>query len=422
MILEGPCTYKVESRRGGYLELGKLTARMEKRGSGGLAALAAGGKFAASAKPCAANPEPRTPNPKPHNSPYPLFAVRTPTAIVTDLGTEFGVEVGENGNTTSHVFRGSVKVEVIGVAAGKREAVLRENESALVEVNGLDSPRLITGGLKVDQTKFVLQMPFPESARESRAYEDLVLSMRPAVYYRMERPSNVKFRNLVADSGGGNHHGRMFFGMHPTRPTFRDAGAMRSNSAAGRRRRCNRGRLSQSHRRSFDRSAWVMASGGCVIGRKSSAIGGSSPANSISDCSSGITIWPSRLCNATASCWSSAKKTPGFRSASGNTWLSWLTGRSCGSIAMAGKWPRGNAGDCANSPIHSLGIGCKTTTSGDTISGKNWHGSIDELALFNRALSAEEIASYEGKSAGGGEFVRNMPNRTTFEVSARAWA
>ena len=70
-----------------------------------------------------------------------------------------------------------------------------------------------------------------------------------------------------------------------------------------------------------------------------------------------------------------------------------------------------------NSPIHSLGIGCKTTTSGDTISGKNWHGSIDELALFNRALSAEEIRRlYEGKSAGGGEFVRNMPNRTTFEV------
>ena len=40
----------------------------------------------------------------------PLFSVRTPTAVVTDLGTEFGVEVNRSGTTRSHVFQGRVKV------------------------------------------------------------------------------------------------------------------------------------------------------------------------------------------------------------------------------------------------------------------------------------------------------------------------
>ncbi|MBN1394605.1 MAG: hypothetical protein JW959_06250, partial [Pirellulales bacterium] len=54
--------------------------------------------------------------------PSPLFAVRTPTAIVTDLGTEFGVEVDENGNTTSHVFQGLVQVKILPSPASGRGA------------------------------------------------------------------------------------------------------------------------------------------------------------------------------------------------------------------------------------------------------------------------------------------------------------
>ena len=47
------------------------------------------------------------------------FTVRTPTATVTDLGTEFGVEVSKAGLTTSHVFRGAVKVQPLDVNARK---------------------------------------------------------------------------------------------------------------------------------------------------------------------------------------------------------------------------------------------------------------------------------------------------------------
>ena len=81
VILQGPCTYEVESARGGYLSLGKLTARVERpevRGQGS------------------------------EQSPLPLspsaFVVRTPTATVIDLGTEFGVEVDRAGRHRNHGY------------------------------------------------------------------------------------------------------------------------------------------------------------------------------------------------------------------------------------------------------------------------------------------------------------------------------
>ena len=64
-----------------------------------------------------------------------LFAVRTPTATVTDLGTEFGVEVGKSGVTVAHVFRGMVKVQPAADGNGPSRAVFRltENQSLRIE-------------------------------------------------------------------------------------------------------------------------------------------------------------------------------------------------------------------------------------------------------------------------------------------------
>lgn len=98
VILRGPVTYEVESAAGGYLEIGKLTARVEKenkkhpspargRGTGGEGGLNQNDSV---------------------QSAVPLFAVRTPMAIVIDLGTEFGIEVPERGETVVHVFEGKV--------------------------------------------------------------------------------------------------------------------------------------------------------------------------------------------------------------------------------------------------------------------------------------------------------------------------
>ena len=93
---------------------------------------------------------------------HPLFVVRTPTATVTDLGTEFGVEVDKQGVTTSHVFRGSVRL-VVDTGDGKTQAVaqvLHENESARVENRGNRNGgnRIVMLGPSAQRANFVRQI------------------------------------------------------------------------------------------------------------------------------------------------------------------------------------------------------------------------------------------------------------------------
>ena len=102
---------------GGYLSVGKLTAKLEKKAE-------------------SSNAESPIPNPSPLSTiHYPLFTINTPTATVTDLGTEFGVEVGESGVTAAHVFRGTVEVQPAadGDEPKWRVVQLVQNESVRIE-------------------------------------------------------------------------------------------------------------------------------------------------------------------------------------------------------------------------------------------------------------------------------------------------
>jgi hypothetical protein len=113
VILQGPCVFEVASKAGGYLAIGKVTARSEKRRSN--------------------DSELPIPNSE-------LFAIRTPTAVVTDLGTEFGVEVEESGESFTHVFQGKVEVRPSGAAKAVPLAV---DESARVELRKGQTPRVV---------------------------------------------------------------------------------------------------------------------------------------------------------------------------------------------------------------------------------------------------------------------------------------
>ena len=67
------------------------------------------------------------------------FTVRTPQADVTDLGTEFGVEVAEDGTLNTHVFEGAVLLSTRppeNSTVGVSTMVLSAGESALVAVSG----------------------------------------------------------------------------------------------------------------------------------------------------------------------------------------------------------------------------------------------------------------------------------------------
>ena len=112
VILQGPVKYEVESTNGGFMSVGKLTGKVTSAAARGL-------------------------------------TIRTPTAVVTDLGTEFGVEVSKEGHTTSHVFRGSIEVRIAS-PNGNTSAnakILRENESVCVEENGANRRIVIVPNL-----------------------------------------------------------------------------------------------------------------------------------------------------------------------------------------------------------------------------------------------------------------------------------
>ena len=158
VILQGPATYRVDSV-GGYLAIGKLTARLEEKG-----------KLATSKDESPASCS--------------FFAVRTPTAVVTDLGTEFGVEVDAHGSTRSHVLTGTVRVETIarGGDAVKQTAVLHVADSAVIRnKDDADAPRLTVTRNDTEPPRFVRLDEFAKAAAERQ----------PAVQ-RRRRDENIR--------------------------------------------------------------------------------------------------------------------------------------------------------------------------------------------------------------------------------------
>ncbi len=150
VILQGPCTYEVESTAGGFLSLGKLTARVESRSrlpSGTSRSRLPDGTsrsrlpdgISRSRLPSGILPtDSNASKSRPAGGTY--FAIRTPTATVTDLGTEFGVEVAKSGDTVSHVFVGKIRVKSVylGGENNGREVILGVNESVRVEKSDAD--------------------------------------------------------------------------------------------------------------------------------------------------------------------------------------------------------------------------------------------------------------------------------------------
>jgi hypothetical protein len=144
VILEGPATFQVESAGGGYLSVGKLTARVESRESRVESQGRRGDRSPLSTLDSQ------------------LFSVRTPTALVVDLGTEFGVEVDQSGTTRSYVFRG--RVQLRPTRGGKetgRVIPLEEDDSASVQAAQDRTVEVTRGASRSSTLGFVREMPRP---------------------------------------------------------------------------------------------------------------------------------------------------------------------------------------------------------------------------------------------------------------------
>ncbi len=181
VILQGPVNYKVDSRNSGVLGLGKLTACLD------------GGQ---------AEAESRT------KTMTPRFMVTTPNAVITDLGTEFGVEVDKQHNTVTHVFRGSVKVQRRGDdGRPKGDArVLRADETVRVDRHDGKNDLVVLHSFSPSQ--FVRRVP--ETASQGVKVLDLVDVVAGGDGFGAARDRGIdpKTGRLTAD----------YRGLNPKRP------------------------------------------------------------------------------------------------------------------------------------------------------------------------------------------------------------
>ncbi|NLF09270.1 MAG: hypothetical protein GX594_15025, partial [Pirellulaceae bacterium] len=162
--------------------------------------------LATSHQPLATNLSPLSPLPSP------LFAVRTPTAIVTDLGTEFGVEVAINGDTTSHVFEGTVVIQA-GIR-GVGDAGMRDSDQR---------PATAVAGSKSDQSVALVAGQSVRVGRVCETHQEPATSAvvrftqptEPPQFARRlrEPPKFIDLLDIVA--GGDGTNGRRGRGISP---------------------------------------------------------------------------------------------------------------------------------------------------------------------------------------------------------------
>lgn len=113
------------------------------------------------------------------------FRVRTRTASITDLGTEFGVVARSDGSTETHVLDGRIRIALDPHESGRRTSlVVDEGQAAAVDTAG----RTIREGLAAQPDYFVRQLPSPST-----------------------HASQAKRLNLADIVGGGNGRGNSTF-------------------------------------------------------------------------------------------------------------------------------------------------------------------------------------------------------------------
>ena len=325
--------------------------------------------------------------------------IRTPTATVTDLGTEFGVEAAPGGATKTHVFAGHVQVTAMGGRnGGSKGLLLRAGQDAICDGNS-PTVRIVASSLGASG-QFVRTLASPSPSQAADAYADFVLSLRPVVYYRMEPPKDEKDRNVVFDSAPGHHHGVLHFqsgfvGAPYVSGRFGHALLFRGPMVGDYvivpdYPKATSGRLTVS--------VWALAGGrmerwpmivnnwfGCdehgrAIGQFNLCL-----FRDIGDLTSQVTA-QSEIREGPANMFPLGVWQHVALVVDGSSLHLYRNGTEVASGPVT-DFPR-------QDPVPGLGIGCWMNRTGTDVDAKDpcyWQGRIDELAIFNEALSAEQV-------------------------------
>jgi hypothetical protein len=287
--------------------------------------------------------------------------------------------------------------------------VLREGQTAHIESQKVQLGDSLSRN--ASKSRFVRVMPTGASleSRRGDAYAKLVLSMRPAVYYRMERPIDTKDRNTIRDFGPGEHHGVLHlgdeYGGDPWRPgRFGTAVSLRGPDAGDYA-------IVPDYPKALDGrltvAAWVMITNPrawCPI--IAANWGGKLLPGRLSTGQFHIGLFDNgvlaaKVTQRNGQCTVSREREdsvfPTWRwqhvafTVDGAALRLYRNGIEVASEPCEGILPR--------PPMASLAIGCRTANDGLDVDHESpcyWCGRIDELVIFNRALSAEEIKSLCG--------------------------
>ncbi len=128
------------------------------------------------------------------------FTIETPRAAVVDLGTDFGVEV-MNHDAEIHVFTGEVRVDLHS-GAGPDPPPLRLVTGEATRINRLTG---LPAGINLDRQRF--WRGFQTDAMQP--YVQRVLELGPAAYYQMEPTEDG---TKVEDMSGNQANATVFLG------------------------------------------------------------------------------------------------------------------------------------------------------------------------------------------------------------------
>ena len=144
-VVEGPAVFTMEGTNRGRLERGRLVARVEKK----------------SAK---------------------RFTIETPTATIVDLGTEFGVSVGEDGVTELQVYVGKVQITE-RVGKSKSSGISVEVSAGEMVRSGQFDTIQIAGGKERRSFQPLRNVFLPHSQNQSLSME--AASQQMEEYHRL---------------------------------------------------------------------------------------------------------------------------------------------------------------------------------------------------------------------------------------------
>ena len=153
LLIEAPAKFQLDSKQSVTLESGQVTANVPPEGIG--------------------------------------FTIDTPSAEVIDYGTEFAVEVGQDGASEVHVFQG--EVEVLPRVEDSEPVRLFTNAATRVELASN-----VPMGIDVDESRFLRSLDEP-----ALKHSQLVQSLDPSLYFRMGVPGDgMTMRDKAGEADG----------------------------------------------------------------------------------------------------------------------------------------------------------------------------------------------------------------------------